>query len=129
MGNTKYKILLVDDDKFILDMYTLKFKEGGFEVVAVSGAQDALDTLADQDNFDIVLFDLIMPVMDGFMLVEKIREKKLANKSALIVLSNQGQRSDIERVEKFDVDGYIIKANTIPSEVLTKVEKIVKEKK
>ena len=128
MTKAKYKILLIDDDNFLLDMYSLKFTQGGFDVRAVFSAQEALDVLKKEDGFDIVLFDLIMPVMDGFTLVEKIRENKLAQDAALIVLSNQGQRSDIERVEKFNVDGYIIKANTIPSEVLSKVIKIADEK-
>ena len=126
--NKKYKILLVDDDKFLVDIYSLKFKESGLEVEAVFGAQEALERIRENDNFDIIILDLIMPGMDGFGLLENIRKKKLAENSVLIVLSNQGQRSDIDCAEKFNVDGYIIKASTIPSEVLTKVLEIADNK-
>ena len=124
----KYKILLVDDDKFLLDMYSLKFRENGFTVVTVFGGPEALEKIKEKDDFDVILLDLIMPTMDGFELLENIREQKLAKKSALIILSNQGQKSDIDRAEQFDIDGYIIKASTIPSEVLSSVVKIADNK-
>lgn len=124
----KYKVLLVDDDKFLVDMYSLKFRENGLDVEAVLSSQEALNRLKQEDCFDIILLDLIMPVMDGFTLLENIRKEKLAKNSVIIILSNQGQKSDIDRVNKFDVDGYIIKASTIPSEVLSSVIKIADEK-
>jgi len=124
----KYKVLLVDDDKFLVDMYSLKFRENGLDVEAVLSSQEALNKIKQNDCFDVILLDLIMPVMDGFTLLENIRKEKLAKNSAIIILSNQGQKSDIDRVNKFDVDGYIIKASTIPSEVLSSVIKIADEK-
>ncbi len=128
-NNKKYKILLVDDDRFLVDMYSMKFKEAGMIPEAVFNGHEALDKLsANKNDFDIILLDLIMPSMDGFELVKQIREKQLAEKSALIILSNQGQQTDIDRVEKYGVDGYIIKASTIPSEVLTKVLEIAQQK-
>lgn len=126
--NTRYKILLIDDDKFLIDMYSLKFKENGLDVDTVFGGQEALDKIKENDAFDIILMDLIMPAMDGFELLEKIRSENLANHSAIIILSNQGQKSDIDRVSCFSVDGYIIKASTIPSEVLANVLEIADKK-
>jgi len=127
-GSSKYKILLVDDDKFMVDMYSLKFRENGLDVTAVFSGQEALDRIREDDSFDIILMDLIMPTMDGFELLERIRSENLADKSAVIILSNQGQKSDIDRVEHFSVDGYIIKASTIPSEVLAMVLEIADKK-
>ncbi|OGD68800.1 hypothetical protein A3I18_01485 [Candidatus Campbellbacteria bacterium RIFCSPLOWO2_02_FULL_35_11] len=124
----KYKILLVDDDKFLIDMYSLKFRENGFTVETVFGGQDALEKLKESDDFDIVLLDLIMPGMDGFEFLESLRKNNLAKNSAVIVLSNQGQKSDVDKAEQFNVDGYIIKASTIPSEVLANVVKIADKK-
>lgn len=126
--NSRYKILLIDDDKFLIEMYSLKFKENSFDVETVFGGQEALEKIKENDIFDIVLMDLIMPAMDGFELLEKIRSEKLAEKSAIIILSNQGQKSDIDRVESLSIDGYIIKASTIPSEVLSKVTDIADKK-
>ncbi len=127
-NDKKYKLLLVDDDKFLIDMYSLKFRENGFDVETVFGGQEALDKIKESDTFDIVLMDLIMPVMDGFELLERIRKEKLASDAAIIILSNQGQQSDLDRVECFSVDGYIIKASTIPSEVLSIVLDIASKK-
>ncbi len=123
----KYKVLLVDDDEFLVDMYSLKFKKGGLDVDAIFSAEQALNKLR-ENHFDIIVMDLIMPVMDGFELLEVIRKEKLADNSAVIILSNQGQKSDIDRVEKLSADGYIIKASTIPSEVLEKIIKIADKK-
>lgn len=127
MNNKKYKILLIDDDQFLVDMYSLKFKEGGLITEVALSSQEGLEKIRNLE-FDIIMLDLIMPVMDGFDLLEKIRKEKLAKKSAIIILSNQGQKIDIERAKKSNIDGYIIKANTIPSEVLNMVLKIADKK-
>lgn len=124
----KYKILIVDDDKFLLDMYALKFKEGGYEVELALGSVAALDRLKEEDAFfDIVLMDVVMPALDGFELLEKIREMKLVETAKIIILSNLGQPSDIERGKKLGADGYIIKADSTPSEVVAKVKEIMKK--
>ena len=106
----------------------MKFKEQGMVTEAVFNGHEALEKLSADNSFDVILLDLIMPSMDGFELLKQIREKKLARKSAIVILSNQGQQSDIDKAEQFNVDGYIIKASTIPSEVLSKVVDIVDEK-
>ncbi|MBU4480085.1 response regulator [Patescibacteria group bacterium] len=125
--NKKYKVLLIDDDEYLVDMYSLKFEKGGLDVSAVFSGEQALNKLR-ENHFDIIVMDLIMPVMDGFELLETIRKEKLADDSAIIILSNQGQKSDIDRVEKLSVDGYVVKASTIPSEVLEDVIKIADKK-
>ena len=125
--NKKYKILIVDDDKFLLDMYALKFKEGGFEVEPVLGSIATLEKLKEDNSFDIILMDVVMPSLDGFELLEEIRKMKLADKSKIIILSNLGQPSDIEKGKKLGADGYIIKADATPSEVVEKVKKIIEK--
>ena len=123
----KYKILLVDDDNFMLDMYSVKFKERGFDVHASLDSKKALEKLREGFRPDVMLFDIIMPSMDGFEFLEKIKEENLKNKSILIALSNQWQEEDIEKVKGLGADDYLIKANMVPSEVLDKVEKLIKE--
>jgi len=123
--NNKTKILIVDDDKFLLDMYTLKFRENNFEVDAAFGSVSALSKLQEGGNFDIILTDVVMPSMDGFEFLEKIKKDKLAKDAKVVVLSNLGQPSDIERGNKLGVDGYIVKANATPSEVVAKVVEII----
>lgn len=119
------KILIVDDDNFLLDMYALKFSKSGFDVTTAAGPEQALEKLRKGYIPDIMLLDIVMPVMDGFELMEKIKEENLAPLSIRIILSNRGQPSDIARGEALGVSGYIVKASSIPSEVIEKVRSII----
>ena len=120
----KEKVLIVDDDKFLLSMYAVKFKNHDFEVeTALSGAE-ALSKLQNDKAPDIIILDLIMPGMDGYEFMAKVREQKLAPKATIVVLTNQGKPEDIEKAKTYNVQGYIVKASTIPSEVLEEVMKI-----
>lgn len=124
----KTKILIVDDDKFLLDMYSLKFSKGGYEVNTAFNGEEALAKIKDGYIPDVILSDVIMPVMDGLQFLKTFRELKLAPNATVIVLSNQGQNEDIEAAKKLGIDGYIVKALTIPSEVLEQVDVIHKGK-
>lgn len=121
------KILLVDDDKFLLDMYSLKFKKSGLDIDVSSTTQGAYEKLNNGEEYDIVLLDIIMPGMDGVELLQKIRVEKLAKESVIIMLTNQAD--DYEKAKSLGVDGYIIKASTVPSEVVEKVISIYKDNK
>ncbi len=120
-----YTIFLVDDDKFLLDMYALKFRKAGYTVSSFRSGDELLSVLRERPKVDAILLDVVMPVMDGFQILEVIRKENLAMNAKLIVLSNQGQDSDIEQAKKFAIDGYIIKAAVIPSEVLKKTMDII----
>jgi len=121
----KKKMLIVDDDSFLLDMYALKFSQSEFEVTTALGPEIALEKLHLGFVPDVMLLDIIMPVMDGFELLEKMKEEKLSLKSILIILSNRGQQSDIVRGEALGVSGYIVKASSTPTEVIEKVKSII----
>lgn len=114
-----YHVFLVDDDRFLLDLYAVKFKNAGHEVTAFGGGEELLAALRKGDTPapDAILLDLIMPGVGGFETLEAIRKENLAKGSKVIILSNQGQDSDIEKAKKLSADGYIIKASAIPSEV------------
>ncbi len=122
------KILIVDDDKFLLDMYSIKFTEQGYQIEAVFSGAEALAKLAGGYEADVYLIDIIMPVMDGFALIKQIKEKRQNHNSAIIVLSNLGQKDDIEQALALGVDGYIVKASATPSEVVVKTGEIFSHK-
>lgn len=117
-------VLFVDDDKFLLDMYSLKFSKNNFTVHTAQGPEEALKLIHDGLEPDILLLDVVMPGMDGVELLSTLRKENLAKKAVVIMLTNQGLPDDIARAKKLNVDGYIIKATTIPSEVLAEVQKI-----
>lgn len=122
---SQIKILLIDDDKFLLDMYSLKFKKSGLEIDTSSTSLGALEKIKNGE-YNIILLDIIMPGMDGLELLKKIRDDKLLPDSTVIMLTNQAD--DIDKARALGVDGYIIKATTIPSEVVEQVLSIHKSK-
>jgi CheY-like chemotaxis protein len=126
---TPKKILIVDDDKFLIDMYSMKFKKAGLNVTNAENGAVALQKLKEGFEPDILVLDVIMPAMDGIELLENIRKEKLVPNSIIVVLSNQGESTDIERAQQFNVHGYIVKATTIPSEVVSEVMDIYKKNK
>lgn len=125
--NKKYKIVIVDDDKFLLNMYSMKFTKEGMDVVAIPDPTEALEKIREGLNPDILILDVVMPGMDGIDLLKKIREEKLASNAVVVILSNQGQQSDIDRAKEFNIQGYIVKATTIPSEVLREIVQIAQD--
>lgn len=120
------KLLLVDDDNFLRDMYALKFSESGHEVEVAEGPSQALSMLTKKSDFDIILLDMIMPGMTGVELMYAIQKQFPDLSAKYVVLSNQGQDEDIEEAKKAGASGYIIKAKSIPSEVVKKVENFLK---
>ena len=122
------KILIIDDDSFLLDMYALKFSKSNFDVTAALGPEIALEKLRSGLKSDIILLDIVMPVMDGFELLEKMKEENLSGDSIKIILSNRGQASDIARGEALGALGYIVKASSTPTEVVDRVISIISEK-
>jgi CheY-like chemotaxis protein len=122
------KLLLVDDDAFLRDMYATKFSECGYVIDAADSAVGALAKLQQAADFDVILLDMIMPGMTGVELIRAIKERHPDLKAKFIVLSNQGQPEDIREATEAGADGYIIKAESIPSDVVKKVEALVNKK-
>jgi len=118
------KILLVDDDAFLRDMYATKFTELGDTVETASSGTEALTLLTDR-SFDVVIMDMIMPGMSGLDFLLEIQKNPPQGTCKYIVLSNQGEPTDIAAAKEAGADGYIIKAESIPSEVVAKVHSIV----
>lgn len=128
METSKKKILIVDDDSFLIDMYALKFSQGNFEIHTANSAKDALEKLQGGLVPDIMLLDILMPEMDGFEMLENINKNGLAKNAVKIILSNQGQQTDVDRGIALGASGYIVKASSTPAEVIDKVIEIVAKK-
>ncbi len=128
MEGSKKKILIVDDDTFLLDMYVFKFSQHNFEVYTAMDGLQSVQKLEDGLAPDIILMDIIMPNMDGFEMLEKINRDNLSPNSVKIVLSNKSQQSDVDRGNALGVSGYIVKANSTPQEVIDQVMEILSKK-
>tara|TARA_B100000745_G_scaffold217478_1_gene144624 strand:+ start:1026 stop:1442 length:417 start_codon:yes stop_codon:yes gene_type:complete len=127
-GTKKYNVFIVDDDKFLLDMYSMKFTEKGFQVDIAFGSVEALEKLKGGFKPDIILLDIVMPTMDGFELLSEIKKNSYASGAVIVILSNLGQQEDVDKGTQLGADGYIIKASSTPTEVVEKVLDIAKKK-
>ena len=125
MDKTKHKILIIDDDEFLLDMYAAKFKEEGFEVELARGGKEALNKIKEGIYPEVVLLDVVMPGMDGFELLEIIRKEKLIPTSKIIILSNLSQKEHLDKGTNLGVADYVVKAYFTPSEVVKKVNTVL----
>ncbi|MEI6222302.1 MAG: response regulator [bacterium] len=122
----KPKVLIVEDNKDIVEMYDVKFTREGFDVVEAydgeSGLQKAID-----EHPDLILLDVMMPNMDGFEVLHALRNNTSLN-VPIIILSNLGQQEQIEKGYQLGATAYIVKANYTPSEVVDKVKSFLAEK-
>ena len=125
MTENKLKVLLVEDDPFIRDIYQVKFSQEGFEVFAVDNGIKALEKL-EQVIPNIILLDIIMPYMDGLETLKNIKSNENWKKIPIIMLTNISEKEKINESENYGVDDYLIKSHFTPSEVLDKVKSLLK---
>ena len=131
-GNEKGKgasgnILLVDDDKFLVVMYSMKFTGAGFNVQACLSVADALRFLRDGFAAEAIVFDIVMPEHDGFSFLQTLDAEHLAPSAVKIALTNQGNDAEKAKAEGLGVDRYVVKASMIPSEVVEVVKEEVEK--
>jgi len=126
--NQKKTLLLVEDDTFLAGMYKTKFEMEGFVVLT---AEDGLKgfQLAKEGKPDIILLDILLPKMDGFEVLEKIRGSKDTKDIPVIMLTNLGQKEDVKKGLDRGANGYLIKAHFMPSEVVEKIKKVLSGEK
>lgn len=118
----KTNILLVDDDKFLLDMYTMKFVREGYTVHACMSADDALKTLRDGFVPAVILFDITMPGQDGFAFLQSLQTEHLAEHALKIALTNQSTDAEKAKAIELGAADYLVKATLIPSEVVNTIK-------
>lgn len=118
------KILLVEDERALRDMYTMKLTKEGYEVTAVEDGEQAL-TSAKEVKPDIVLLDVMIPKIDGFAVLEELRKTKGFAKTPIIMLTNLGQKEDLEKGKKVGATDYLIKADNTPASVAKKVADVI----
>lgn len=124
----KRKILLVEDDTFILEMYATKLLNFGYDVVTAMDGSEALK-VAKEKRPDFILLDLVLPSMDGFEVLKELKSMPDTKSIPVVLLTNLGERRDVAQGLKLGADDYLIKAHFTPSEVIEKIQSLLGDDK
>ncbi|MDD5031959.1 MAG: response regulator [Patescibacteria group bacterium] len=123
-GSPKIKILLVEDDPFLLSMYNTKFELESFKVVTAEDGEKGLK-LALKELPDVILLDIMLPRMDGFEVLKALKADKRTSRIPVILLTNLSQKEKVKEGLSLGADDYLIKAHFMPSEVVEKIKKLI----
>jgi len=118
------KILLVEDDPFLLGMYSTKFELENFRVLMAEDGEKGLK-IAQQEKPDIILLDILMPKMDGFEVLTELKNDINTKNIPIILLTNLSQKDEIARGLELGAVDYLIKAHFMPSEVVDKINRLL----
>ncbi len=120
----KNKILLVEDSETILNIYKTKLVTEKYDVVTARNGMEAIKAVSDH-QFDLILLDLMMPVVDGFKVLQVVKSNPKTAIIPIIVFSAKGQHEEIEKAMKLGAEDYLVKSMTKPNDVLEKIHKIL----
>jgi len=123
--NNSISIILVEDDSFISSMYQTKLTSLGYQVEIIDDGEAAWDRLRKDPLPDLILLDVVLPKRDGFEILEDLKKDKKTKDVPVILLTNLGQKPDVERGLKLGANDYIIKAHFTPTEVIEKISKLL----
>jgi len=124
---SKIKVLIVEDEESLSQMYSLKFTKEGFQVETALDGESALNKVVEFKP-DFILLDVILPKIDGFAVLEQVRKDSKSRDIPVVMLTNLGQTEDHEKGEKLGADDYLVKANCTPMDVVNKVNDILAKK-
>ncbi|MBU0722038.1 response regulator [Patescibacteria group bacterium] len=124
MPKDKIKILLVEDDSFLLSMYATKFEMENFKVIMAEDGEKAI-RLALKEIPNIILLDIILPEINGLEVLRQLKANSITAEIPVILLTNVSQKDKIEQSLKMGAEDYLIKAHFMPSEVVDKIKKVL----
>ena len=129
MGNNGMpkKILLIEDDPFLSEIYVIKFKEAGFEISLAQDGSLGLQRIKEEMP-DLVLLDIVMPNVDGLEVLRAMKNDATTRDIPVVILSNLGEQEDIKRGLQLGAEFYIVKAHYTPTEVVARVKAVIGEK-
>ncbi|MBI5732078.1 MAG: response regulator [Candidatus Magasanikbacteria bacterium] len=116
------KIVLVEDDSFLSDIYKTKLELEGFKVMVAGDGEKGLKLIQTKTP-NLIILDILLPKMDGFAILETIKKDENLKKIPVILLTNLGQNEEVRKVFSLGAVDYLIKAHYKPSEVVEKIKK------
>lgn len=122
-----YKILFIEDDPFLSDIYMTKFEEVGYDIDISNDGEEGLKKIR-ENKPDIVLLDIVLPKRSGLEILEEIKNDSTLKHIPVLILSNLGMDQNFDKAKSLGAAGYLVKSQYTPSEVVAEVEKILKAK-
>ncbi|MCP6719274.1 MAG: response regulator [Patescibacteria group bacterium] len=119
------KILIVEDDKFLRELISRKLNDEGFEVLEAVDGEEGIKKIKEEKP-DLILLDLILPSIDGFEVLSRMKEDPSLSSIPVIILSNLGQKEEVEKGLKLGATDYLIKAHFTPREIIEKIKNVLK---
>ncbi len=114
-------ILIIEDDKFLRELIVRKVINEGFDVSEAIDGEEGIKKIKEEKP-DMILLDLILPSIDGFEVLSRMKEDSALSSIPVIILSNLGQKEDIDRGMKLGATDYLIKAHFTPGEIIEKIK-------
>lgn len=124
MAQVNKTILIIEDNIDLVNIYRLKFTQGGYNVLTATDGETGLEIIINQKP-DVVLLDMLLPEMDGFSVLKKTKSDPKTSKIKVIVFTNLEQEGDIAKIFKLGADDCLIKASFTPEEVYQRVEAVI----
>jgi len=117
------KILLIEDDAFVLDLYKTVLTKAGYTVTVAEDGEKAVE-VAQSDTFDLILLDIMLPKLTGLEVLKRLRgDITQANETPVYLLTNLGEENIVQEAYKIGANGYLLKAKYLPKQVVEEVDK------
>lgn len=118
-------ILIVEDDNFLQGLEAKKLKNEGYDILTAVNDAEAFKLINSRAQIDLILLDLLLPEVDGFEILKKIREGQVLPNVPVIVFSNLSEEKDIERIKKLGISEFMVKSNFTLDELVKKVRDLI----
>lgn len=119
------KILFIEDDPLIVKIYTTRLVADGYQVLSSDNGEEGL-RLAETEIPDLIVLDLMMPKMDGFAVLTKLRSNEKMRDKPILIYSNLAQEEEIQRAKSLGATEFIVKANSSPTDIVSKIKQYLK---
>jgi len=124
MNKVPKKILLVEDDQYLIDIYKTRLEKEGYRVIVVQDGKDFFSIL-EKENPDLILLDIVLPHIDGWEILKALRKDPKFKEKKVVIISNLSQREEIEKARELGVIKFLVKAHYTPSEIAEEIKKII----
>ncbi len=125
-NSTKIAVLVVEDDKFLRELLARKLKASGFDVMSAIDGKEVAKKIEEKTP-QLILLDLVLPGVDGFEILKELKGDPKTKQIPVIVLSNLGQKEEVEKGIKLGASDYLIKAHFTPDEIINKIRTVLGE--